>query len=161
MGGVGESSGNVLLQATLASGVFDVSVAAACLAGRPGRRGRRRDGVDTSRSTGHTRTGSVSGTVAFMSRQQIFDYKFAKPDVDVWAMAASLYFMLTGRTPRDFPAHADPIAVILREPATPIRDREPSIPPRLAALIDTALVDSPRLAVTSAEEFRAALAHAL
>jgi hypothetical protein len=116
---------------------------------------------DRAGLSGHTRTGSVGGTVAFMSRQQILDYKFAKPEVDVWAMAASLYFMLTGRTPREFPAHADPIAVILRQPATPIRDREPSVPPRLAAVIDTALVDSPRIAVTSAEEFRGALTDAL
>jgi hypothetical protein len=111
--------------------------------------------------SGHTRTGSVGGTVAYMSRQQILDYKFAKPEVDVWATAASLYRMLTGSPPRDFPPGKDPIAVILREPARPIRERDPSIPPRLAALIDAALVDTPRIAVTSAEEFRTALLDAL
>jgi serine/threonine protein kinase len=111
--------------------------------------------------SGHTRTGSVGGTVAYMSRQQIIDYKFAKPEVDVWSTAATLYRMLTGATPRDFPPHQDPIAVILRDPAVPIREREPAIPARLAAVVDAALVDSPRMAVTSAEEFRRALADAL
>jgi eukaryotic-like serine/threonine-protein kinase len=111
--------------------------------------------------SGHTRTGSVGGTVAYMSRQQILDYKFAKPEVDVWAMAATLYHMLTGSTPRDFPPHKDPITVVLREPAIPIREREPSVPRRLAAVVDAALVDTPRIAVTSADEFRTALIDAL
>jgi serine/threonine protein kinase len=39
----------------------------------------------------------------------LIQYKYAKPDVDVWAMAASLYFMLTARYPRDFPKGQDPI----------------------------------------------------
>ena len=111
--------------------------------------------------SGHTRTGSVGGSVAYMSRQQILDYKFAKPEVDVWSTAATLYLMLTGTTPRDFPPNQDPIAVILRAAAVPIRERDPAIPARLAAAVDAALVDSPRIVVTSAEEFRRALVDAL
>jgi serine/threonine protein kinase len=96
-----------------------------------------------------------------MCRQQVLDYRAARPGVDVWATAATLYRMLTGATPRDFPPGAEPVLAVLQSSAVPVRSREPSLPARLAAVIDAALVDDPDLAVTSAGEFRAALAGAL
>ncbi len=48
-----------------------------------------------------TRTGTVAGTPVFQPRQQIANFKYAKPDVDVWAAAASYYFMLTANLPKD------------------------------------------------------------
>ncbi|MEU0068292.1 FHA domain-containing serine/threonine-protein kinase [Streptomyces sp. NPDC006332] len=116
---------------------------------------------DRAGLSGLTRTGAVGGSVAFMPRAQIVNYKFARPEVDVWATAASLYWMLTGHAPRDFPVGSDPVAVVLREPPVPIRERLSSIPPRPAAVIDAMLVDSPRLPGTSAEEFKHALLQAL
>lgn len=116
---------------------------------------------DQAGLSGHTRTGSVAGTVAYMSRVQLIDYKFARPAVDVWATAATLYAMLTGTPPREFPPGADPIAVILRDQPVPIRRRDPSLPSRLATLIDDALVDQPRIAVTDAADFRTALLAAI
>lgn len=71
--------------------------------------------------SGHTRTGAMGGTIPFMARTQLIGYKYAGPEVDVWASAACLYWMLTGATPRDFPQHKDPIAVALREPVVPVR----------------------------------------
>ncbi|MET8130012.1 serine/threonine-protein kinase [Streptomyces sp. NPDC005065] len=53
--------------------------------------------------SGYTRTGAVAGSVAFMPRPQLIDYRNTLPAVDVWAAAASLYWMLTGAAPRDFP----------------------------------------------------------
>jgi serine/threonine protein kinase len=116
---------------------------------------------DQAGLSGHTRTGALGGTVVFMARQQIINYKFAKPEVDVWAVAATLYNMLTGALPRDFPAGADPIMVILRERAVPIRERDRSIPQRLAAVIDEALIDNPQIAVQTADELKGALQDAL
>ncbi|MFF3349477.1 hypothetical protein [Streptomyces sp. NPDC002779] len=69
--------------------------------------------------------------------------------------------MLTGTTPRTFPPNADPIMVLLRDAAVPIRDRDPSIPRRLADVIDEALIDSPRIVTTTAESFRQALETAI
>ncbi|MEU6880977.1 hypothetical protein [Streptomyces sp. NPDC046712] len=40
----------------------------------------------------------------------------------------------------------------LREPVVRIADRDPTIPPRLAAVIDAALVDTPRVGIRTAEE---------
>lgn len=102
--------------------------------------------------SGHTRTGALGGTIPFTARAQLVDYKYAGPEVDVWAAAACLYWMLTGATPRDFPPDRDPIAVALREPVIAIRDRARSVPPRLAEALDAALVDIPRITVRTAAE---------
>lgn len=51
--------------------------------------------------------------------------------------------------------------MVLRDAAVPIRQRVPSIPRRLAAVIDEALIDNPRLTGITAEEFQRALRGAL
>ncbi|MFB7369483.1 protein kinase [Streptomyces sp. NPDC056222] len=107
--------------------------------------------------SGHTRTGALGGTIPFTPRGQLLGYKYAGPEVDVWAAAACLYWMLTGATPRDFPPHKDPVAIALREPVVRIRDRDPSIPPRLADVIDASLVDTPTVGIRTAEELSRAL----
>ncbi|MEV6750577.1 protein kinase domain-containing protein [Streptomyces sp. WC2508] len=107
--------------------------------------------------SGHTRTGALGGTIPFTARAQLVDFKYAGPEVDVWAAAACLYWMLTGATPRDFPPGRDPVAITLREPVVRIRDRDPSVPRRLAGVIDAALVDRPRIAIRSARELADAL----
>ncbi|MBU2665991.1 FHA domain-containing protein [Actinoplanes bogorensis] len=96
---------------------------------------------DQAGLSGRTPTGAIAGTVAFMPRRQVIDYKYARPEVDRWALAACLYWMLTGTTPRDFPAGADPVAVVLREPPVPVRERMSALPAALADAIDAALID--------------------
>ncbi|CAM5624715.1 Serine/threonine-protein kinase PknD [Streptomyces tanashiensis] len=111
----------------------------------------------------YTRSGAVGGSVAFMPRAQMVNYKYATPAVDVWASAACLYWALTRSTPRDFPEGTDPLRVVLREPAVPIRKRNAALPTGLAALVDDILaVEDPREGVTpSAQEFRRALEEAM
>ena len=115
---------------------------------------------DKAGLSGMTMSGTISGTVPFMARPQVVSYKYAKPEVDVWSMAATLYWMLTGRYPRDFPKHEDPIRIILDTKAVPIRERNPELPTRLAAVIDEALIDQP-ITVTSAAELTGALQDAI
>ncbi|WP_225653845.1 protein kinase domain-containing protein [Streptomyces pseudogriseolus] len=91
--------------------------------------------------SGHTVTGALGGSFAFMPRAQIVNYKYAGPPVDVWAAAACLYFALTGATPRDFPAGAEPADVVLRHPVVPVRRRSDAVPRRLAGLVDGVLTD--------------------
>ncbi|WP_240467974.1 protein kinase domain-containing protein [Streptomyces dangxiongensis] len=64
---------------------------------------------DSAGLSGHTLTGAMGGSLAFMPRSQVIDFKYALPGVDPWAMTACLYWMLTGSPPRDFPADADPV----------------------------------------------------
>jgi hypothetical protein len=110
---------------------------------------------------GLTRTGRAAGTPSFVPRQQVIDFKNAKPDVDVWALAATLYALLTGRPPRDFPPGRDPWLVVLRDDPVPIRCRNPAVPPRLAELLDAALFDRGPLAFPTCAAFGAALTAAV
>ncbi len=107
-----------------------------------------------------TRTGAAAGKPWFMPRQQVVNYKYVEPEVDVWAMAASLYFMLTGQHPRNFPADRDAWNVVLKTRPVPILKRGGSIPSRLAEVIDLALVDRPEIHFKSAIDFKRALENA-
>jgi serine/threonine-protein kinase len=107
--------------------------------------------------TDFTRTGEVGGTPVFMPRQQIINYKYASPDVDVWAVAASYYFMLTGAFAKDFNIRKDVWSQALKNPAVPIRKRDHSISKRLAEVIDHALIEKPSIGFGTARELKEAI----
>ena len=106
-------------------------------------------------------SGSVMGTPVFMPKQQLKNCKYAKPEVDVWAAAASYYYMITGEFVRDFYSGRNPMQIILTEKAIPIRQRDPSVPVKLANVIDRALQEDPAIGYSSASEFRKDLIDAL
>ncbi|MBU7587430.1 MAG: protein kinase [Nostoc sp. TH1S01] len=114
---------------------------------------------DQAGLSGQTRSGTKAGTPAFMPRQQVINFKYAKPEVDIWATAACLYFMLTGAFPRNFVG--DPFLAVLQTNAVPIRERDASIPKQLAELIDQALVDKPEIYFKDAVSFKQALSSIL
>jgi serine/threonine protein kinase len=111
---------------------------------------------DLAGLSGLSRSGQYAGSPAFMPRQQVIDFKYSKPDVDVWATAACLYYMLTGRLPRDF-GNQDPFWVVLQNKPVPIRQRDAGIPKGLAEVIDLALTDNPQIYFKSAAAFKRAL----
>ena len=111
---------------------------------------------DMAGLSGQTMTGSAMGTPVFMPRQQVLNFKYAKPDIDIWAVAACFYNMLTGQYPRDF-IGADPFIAILQNPPVPIRQRDASIPKPLAEVIDLALIDNPELHFKTAMDLKNAL----
>jgi serine/threonine protein kinase len=115
---------------------------------------------DLAGLSGLTRSGMPLGTPAFVPRQQVVNFKYARPEVDIWALAATLYYLLTGAAPRDFDARY-PWLVVLETSAKPIRERNPQIPARLAQVIDRALIDKPQIHFKTAAEFRRALEEAL
>jgi len=97
---------------------------------------------DQAGLSGRTRTGAMGGTVAFMPRRQVLDFKYARPAVDLWAITACLYWMITGHPPRDFPPGVNPVTIVLRQPPIPIRDRLSTVPAALAEVIDAVLGDT-------------------
>jgi serine/threonine-protein kinase len=111
--------------------------------------------------SGLTATGSAAGSPWFMPRQQLVRFKYASPEVDVWAMAASLYNMLTGALPRNFTSDRDPWLTVLQQPTIPIQSRRPDLPTRLAQVIDEALRDDRDLRFKSAALFKKALEGAI
>jgi serine/threonine-protein kinase len=112
---------------------------------------------DLAGLSGMTETGKASGTPAFVPRQQALNYKYARPEVDVWAAAATLYRMLTGYTPRDFPPGENRWRRVSGTDPVPILGRGIALPASLAHVIDEALIDRPEIKFKSAAEFRAAL----
>lgn len=116
---------------------------------------------DLAGLSGLTRTGVTAGKPYFMPRQQIINFKNAQPDVDTWAIAACLYWLLTAHYPRTFPANKDPWRIVLQDPAVPIRQRDPSLSTALAEVIDEALRDQPSIGFRTAAAFRLALQRAV
>lgn len=108
-----------------------------------------------------SRTGTVMGTPVFMPLQQARNCKYAKPEVDIWAAAASYYYMLTGQFVKNYRPGVNMWQVLVTEAAIPIQQRERSIPSAIARVIDDALTERPRLKYTSAAQLRKDLAAAL
>ncbi len=100
---------------------------------------------------------AVRGTVPFMPRQQALDCRYAKPEVDVWAAAASYYHMLTGEFPKNFRSGKNMWQAIVTEKAVPILERGVMLPSGLAEVIDRALQEEPEIGCKSAAELREAI----
>jgi hypothetical protein len=111
--------------------------------------------------SGFTQTGSKAGTPLFMPREQLTNYKYVKPASDVWAMGATLHFLLTGRNAREFQKGCDALALILQGDIPKIRTREASIPAGLAEVVDRALATDPRDRYADGGAFVKALEKAL
>lgn len=111
--------------------------------------------------SGMTATGAVAGTFHFMPREQLTAYRQVRPVSDVWSLAATLYFLLTGEYARDFDSSHDPLAVILRGGTVPLRQRDPSVPEDFARVIDKALADAPEARYADARALADALRQVL
>ena len=111
--------------------------------------------------SGMTLTGALGGTPRFMPREQLTDYKYLKPVSDVWSMAATFYYLLTGSSPREFRPGHDPIAVVLSGRIVPLGERLPGVPVPVADVVDRALADDLGARYRDAAEFREALAASL
>jgi serine/threonine protein kinase len=108
-----------------------------------------------------TTTGDIGGSLAFMCRQQLINYKYARPAVDVWSAAAVMYYLLTLQLPRSSNGdNFSPINMLDMDPV-PIRKARPDLPEALANLLDQALDDSEFLYFRSAADFRKALKEVL
>ena len=110
---------------------------------------------DMAGLSGCTQTGDFSGTLGFISKQQFLNYKYVRPEVDVWAAAATLFYMLTGLPPRDF-SSGDPAQIFDRKPLS-LSSLNRMVPPPIAHVVDTALDDTGSLRFKSASSFKFAL----
>jgi len=111
--------------------------------------------------SGMSLTGNYAGSPLFMPREQLINFKYVKPATDVWSLAATFYFMLTGQFPYPFDGKRDPIDVILNESIVPIEKRDKTLPVRLAAAINKALSVHSAQRYSTAKEFHYDLTKAL
>lgn len=101
------------------------------------------------------------GSLPYIPREQIINYKYVKPVSDVWAIGATFYYLLTGQLPRMKQQGEDTINMILYGQSIPIRQRNPSIPPPVAAIIDRSLESEASDRYQNAGEMYAELAKVL
>ena len=105
-----------------------------------------------SKLSGSTLAGQVAGTAAYMAPEQIVSFRECRPAADQYAVAATLYNLLTGRHVHDFPAaFQERLLLILNEKAVPIRSRRPEVPEGLARVIHRALAKDPASALRTPE----------
>jgi len=108
--------------------------------------------------SGLTFSGEMRGTVPFMPPEQMLDFKTVTPLADLYATAATLYYLLTCQYIYDEAnAGGDPIRMLLEEPSIPIRDRRRDVSPALAEVIGKCLARDPKARYPDATSMRAAL----
>lgn len=94
--------------------------------------------------SGMTITGTYSGSYPFMPLEQVTNFKYVKPFSDIWSIAATFYYVLTGELPRDLKNGQDPLEVILSGKIIPIRSRKKDISWKFAEIIERSLSNQPK-----------------
>jgi serine/threonine protein kinase len=104
----------------------------------------------------HTRTGTLLGTPAYMSPEQLLNSKAVDPRSDLWSLAVIVYEMLTASEP--FPAEnpMEQINLLLSTPPIPIGQVKPELV-TLQSFFDRALARDLNLRYRTAHEMLAAL----
>ncbi len=108
-----------------------------------------------------TQAGTTLGTIAYISPEQLCDSRLVDGRSDVFSLGAMIYEMLTLRTPFDAGNVGGTIMKIMSEDPVPPRQMNPSIPPRLEAVIMRALRKSPDERFQRASEMGQALMNAI
>lgn len=115
-----------------------------------------------------TRGNEWIGTVLFCPPEQILDFRNAHPCSDVYALGMSLYYIISGQFPYEFPNREefnallrkgkkprDPISFILgKDKPIPIGKKIGDIPKNFADAINRAIEKDMKKRINSAEEFK-------
>lgn len=105
-----------------------------------------------------TFSGEMRGTIPFMPPEQMLDFKTVLPSGDLYATAATLYFLISGQYIYDQTGDGvDPIKLLLEERPVPIRARRPDVPPSLERLLEKCLAREPADRYPTASAMRQAL----
>ena len=108
--------------------------------------------------SGLTFSGEMRGTVPFMPPEQMLDFKTVTPLADLYATAATLYYLLTCKYIYDEPAGGgDLIRMLLEEQPVPVRARRADVPVPLAMVIEQCLARDPKERLIDANSMRRAL----
>lgn len=111
-----------------------------------------------SRLSGLALQGAKGSVFAFMAPEQITDFREAKPAADQYAVAATLYNLLTDQFIFDFPDnYEEQLLLILQGEPVPIRSRRPDIPGYLGGVLRQALAKEPKNRFADVGAFRKAL----
>ena len=103
-----------------------------------------------------TRTGAFMGTPLYASPEQVRGERVDEQS-DVYAVAATLYFLLTGRAPFQSPDPTVTLARIVSDPTPPMRGLRPTLPAELDQVVLRGLERDRRRRYANLGELRAAL----
>jgi len=109
------------------------------------------------RGGAETRTGTVLGTPSYMSPEQARGEKKVDHLSDVYALGAVLYELLSGKKPHPGDSHNAILHHIATQPAIPLAQALPDLPPELAAVVERTLRDDATARPASAGELAEAL----
>ena len=116
----------------------------------------RQDGRNSA-----TRTGHLLGTPAFMAPEQALGrHPMIDGRTDLWAVAATLFTLLTDRYVHQADAPEEMMVRAATQPAPPLAEVMPAIPPAIAAVIDHALAQAQSDRYPDARALQTALAAA-
>jgi eukaryotic-like serine/threonine-protein kinase len=110
-------------------------------------------------STRLTLAGTVLGTAAYLAPEQALGDEVTAA-VDVYALGAVLYELLTGRPPYDFTSLAELAEKQRDGEIVPVRDLEPTVPDALEAVVMHCLARDPRFRPAAARDVADALERA-
>lgn len=136
-----------------------------------------------------TQRGAAMGTILYMPPEQIRDTSSVRETADLYSVGVTLYYLLTGRFPYNFPTQLEvqdlrdrlhkgkslgevlmlmvsdkklsPMHIILTEEPIPVRERNPAISEKLARVVDRAVRKDSGKRYQTAGEFRKDLLEAV
>ena len=109
--------------------------------------------------SGMSVTGQMGGTLAYIPPEQITHFREARPQADIYAIGATLYTLLTGRTIFPFLGRPEQqVARILFDAPVPVQSHRPEVPDGLAAIIHKALAKAPADRFADANAIKDAMA---
>jgi serine/threonine protein kinase len=134
-----------------------------------------------------TQARMAMGTLFFMAPEQMTDAKNVDERADIYSLGVSLYYLLTGKYPYNFPTQLDiiewlsknkdrfenqeeafhalikmqkqnnPMLIILSNNPIPLRERDSRISQKIAEIVDRAVEKDLKKRIQTAKEFRVKL----
>jgi len=107
--------------------------------------------------SGLTFSGEMRGTIPFMPPEQVLDFKKVLPSGDLYATAATLYYLIAGQFIYDQNPEGDVIRMLLEDPPVPIRERRPDVPQALEDVLQKCLARDPADRFPTTSDMRKAI----
>lgn len=113
----------------------------------------------TDRESGHTRTGAIMGTPAYMAPEQAGSGKSVTTSADIYSLGAILYRLITGQPTYQADSALDIVMKSLNEDPAPPRELNTAIPLDLELICLKCLQREPTLRYNSAADLAEDLEH--